>query len=193
MPSSTPITTSRNIVNPGNFKELHDRNHSGLCPRVSVDELDETFPGSQVRNFVCLLPMSGIRISPTFVPQHAKEAMIFRVGQSLQTGVLALWMVKPQLDGVLSHAIPHGRVDVMFGQVITTEAHFAFEGGRVHSNHTAEMSAVVEALSFLGPHGPVARDAHSCVFNDSKHAGVCLGTNLARTHVQLGLSCHSYC
>ena len=37
---------------------------------------------------------------------------------------------------------------------------------------------------------PVARDAHACVFYDSKHAaGVCLGTILARTHVQLGFSC----
>ena len=47
-----------------------------------------------------------------------------------------------------------------------------------------------EASSFLLPRGPVARDAHSCVFYDSKHAaGVCLGTIQARTHVQLGLSC----
>ena len=59
---------------------------------------------------------------------------------------------------------PHGRIAVMFGPVITTEAHLAFAGARVHSNNTAEMSAMVEALSFLGHHGPVARDAHSCVF-----------------------------
>ena len=45
------------------------------------------------------------------------------------------------------------------------------------------MSAMVEVLSFLGPLGPVAREAHACVFYDSKHAaGVCLGTVLvART------------
>ena len=49
---------------------------------------------------------------------------------------------------------------------------------------------MVEALSFLGPHGPVACDAHSCFFFDSKHAaGVGLGTIHARTHEQLGLSC----
>ena len=51
------------------------------------------------------------------------------------------------------------------------------------------MTAMVEALSFLGPHDPVARDANSCVFVDSKHAaGVCLGTIQARTHVQLALT-----
>ena len=78
----------------------------------------------------------------------------------------------------------------MFGPVVTTEAHLALAGARVHSNNTAEMSSTVEALSFLGPHGPVARDACSCFFYDSKHAaGVCFGTNHARTHVQLGLSC----
>ena len=50
---------------------------------------------------------------------------------------------------------------------------------RVQSNNTAEMSAMVEALSFLEHHGLVAREAHACVVYDSKHA----------VHVQLGLSC----
>ena len=55
--------------------------------------------------------------------------------------------------------------------------------------NTAEMTAMIEALSFHGPRGSVARDTNSSVY-DSKHAaGVCLGTILARTHVQLGLSC----
>ena len=59
-----------------------------------------------------------------------------------------------------------------------------------HSNNTAEMTAMIEALSFLGPHGPVARDEQSCIYFDSKHAaGVCLGKIQARTHVQLALAC----
>ena len=58
----------------------------------------------------------------------------------------------------------------MVGPVITTEAHLAFSGARTHSNNTAEMSAMVEALSFLGPHGPVARDANSFIYYDFKHA-----------------------
>ena len=78
----------------------------------------------------------------------------------------------------------------MFGPVITTEAHLAFAGARTQSNNTAEMSAMLEALFFLGPHGLVHRNANSCVFYDSKHAaGVCLGTIQARPHVQLALSC----
>ena len=71
----------------------------------------------------------------------------------------------------------HGRIDIMFGPVITTEAHLAFAGARTHSNNTAEMTAMIETLFFLGPHGPVARDANSCIYYDSKRAaGVCLGT-----------------
>ena len=84
----------------------------------------------------------------------------------------------------------NGRLDIMFGPVVTTEAHPALSGARTHSNNTAEMIAVIEALSFLGPHGPVARDEQSCIYDDSEHAaGVCLGTIQARTHVQLALAC----
>ena len=78
----------------------------------------------------------------------------------------------------------------MFGPVITTEAHLAFSGARTHSNNTAEMTAMIEALSFLGPHGPVARDEQSCIYCDSLHAaGLCLGTIQSRTHVQLAVAC----
>ena len=78
----------------------------------------------------------------------------------------------------------------MFGPVVTTEAHLAFSGARAHSNNTAEMTGMIEALSFLGPRGPVARDEQSCIYYDSQHAaGVCLGTIQARTHVQLALAC----
>ena len=49
---------------------------------------------------------------------------------------------------------------------------------------------MIEALSFLGHHGQVARDANSSIYCDSKHAaGVCLGTIQARTHVLLALAC----
>ena len=78
----------------------------------------------------------------------------------------------------------------MFGPVITTEAHLAFSGARSHSNNTAEMTAMFEALSFLCPRGPVTRDEQSCFYYDSMHAaGFCLGTIQARTHVQLALAC----
>ena len=85
---------------------------------------------------------------------------------------------------------PNGRINIMFGPVITSEAHLAFPGARTHSNNTAEMTAMIEALSFLGPRGPVARDEQSCIYYESLHAaGICLGTIQALTHVQLGLAC----
>ena len=85
---------------------------------------------------------------------------------------------------------PDERIDIMFGPVITTEAHLAFSGARTRSNNTAETTAMIEALSFLGLRGPVARDANSCIYYDSKRAAdVCLGTVQARTHVQLALAC----
>ena len=81
-------------------------------------------------------------------------------------------------------------IDVMFGPVVTTEAHLAFSGARTHSNNTAEMTAMIEALSFICPQGPVARDEQSCIYYDSLHvAGICLGTIQARTQVQLALAC----
>ena len=47
--------------------------------------------------------------------------------------------------GVISRS-PHGRIDVMFGPVVTTEAHPAFSGARTHSDNTAEMTAMIDAL-----------------------------------------------
>ena len=85
---------------------------------------------------------------------------------------------------------PNERMVIMIGPVVTTQAHLAFSGDRSHTNNTGEMSAMIEALSFLGPFGPLARDAISCIFYDSKHAaGLCLGTIQARTRVQLALAC----
>ena len=52
----------------------------------------------------------------------------------------------------------------MFDPVITNEAHPAFSGARIHSNNTAEMTAMFEALSFLGPRGPVAHEERSRIF-----------------------------
>ena len=87
-------------------------------------------------------------------------------------------------------SIFYGRIDIVFGPAITMEAHLAFSDARTHSNNTAEMTAMIEALSFLGPRGPVARDANSCIYCDSKHAaGVRWSTIQARTHVQLALPC----
>ena len=48
-----------------------------------------------------------------------------------------------------------GRIDVMYGLFVTTEAHLLFSDVRAHSNNTAELTAMIEALSYLGPCGIV--------------------------------------
>ena len=117
------------------------------------------------------------------VLQLAKEAMILWGGPSTQTVVLAETLSG---WGAVARSLPMED----FLSCVRTEAHLAYAGARIHSNNTAEMSAIIEALSFLGPRRPVDCDACSCFLYDSKHvAGVCLGTIHARTHVQLGHSC----
>ena len=77
----------------------------------------------------------------------------------------------------------------MFGPVVTIEAHPTYSGARIHSNDTAEMSATIDALSFLGRQGPLTHDEQSCIYYGSLHAaGICLGTIQARTHVQLAFA-----
>ena len=78
---------------------------------------------------------------------------------------------------------PYGRIDIVFGPVLTTEAHLAFSGARTHSNNTVEMTAMVEALSFLGPRGPVARDVVSCFFMTPNMLPVCPWARFKPAHM----------
>ena len=101
-------------------------------------------------------------------------------------------IVKPLLVGAPSTARPMENFFVMFGQVVTTEAHLACAGAGLHTNNTADLSRKIEALSFLGSVGPVARGSHACTLYDSKHAaGICTGTIQTRTNAPLGLTSHS--
>ena len=95
--------------------------------------------------------------------------MIVMGGLFIQMVVLALVDGETLAGwGVISRS-PRGRIFILFCLVITTEAHLAFSGARTHSN-TAEMTAMIEALSFLGPRVPVTHDEQSCVYYDSMHA-----------------------
>ena len=83
----------------------------------------------------------------------------------------------------------HGKIDAMFGPIVTTPGHHAFAKSRTQSNNTAEMTAMVEGFSFLGR--PWSTCPSCFHLYDSKHAlGVRWGTIQARTNVQLGLSRH---
>ena len=85
----------RNIENPRNLgdcmkeeNQIHDGYH--LCLRSRV-------PGNMPHKTHACGPTLA-----TFAPQHEKEAMTPRDGPPIQTGILALWMVKPWLGGVRS-------------------------------------------------------------------------------------------
>ena len=50
---------------------------------------------------------------------------------------------------------PRGHIYVMVGPVIASEGPSGPYGARRHSNNTAEMIAMTEALALFGPRGPV--------------------------------------
>ena len=88
------------------------------------------------------------------LPNSRTKATIFLVGQYTLMEELALLMVKPWPAVALSLARvmeEHIYKYIMFGPVITTEAHLAYAGARIHSNTTAELSNIVDAfLSWRG-------------------------------------------
>ena len=71
------------------------------------------------------------------VSLQVNYAMIIMGELFIQMVVLASLMVRPLLDGGVISRYPRGRIYVMFGPVITTEAHLAFSGARIHSNNAA--------------------------------------------------------
>ena len=114
------------------------------------------------RNF--RLPKAKARhIFSTFVPQYVKEARFPTVGHHTDGCTRVVNGKILAVPGVIARS-PHGRIGIMFGPVITTEAHPAFSGARTHANNTAEMTAMIEALSFLGLRGPVTRDEQSRIY-----------------------------
>ena len=85
---------------------------------------------SRVSTSACRSPTPDIRISTTFVPQHVKEAMTSKDGPPKLTESTRHVIGETLARWVLSLDLPHGRIVVMFGPVITAEAHLAFSGGR---------------------------------------------------------------
>ena len=177
----------RNTDNPGNFAvcmEGRIRLLTGLSPTYAHAYQSLCLAGSRstflAQGFACQLSRPGIRIFLTLEPQHVKKAMIFKDGLFVLMEELASLRVKPHLVGALSPALP------MEDFSITTEAHVAYAGARLHSNNSAELSSITEALSPLGPNGPVARNSQAPIFCDSKlAAGICLRTIQSRANVPL--------
>ena len=93
------------------------------------------------------------------------------------TVALALWMVKPQQDGVLSFALLESKYKYSVWSRHRHRGNSRFFKFQNSPDNTAEITALIEASSFLGIFGLVAWDANSWIYYDSKHAAcVCLGT-----------------
>ena len=68
--------------------------------------------------------------------------------------IFAGWSVISLMGASLSCLVPW----------LPPRLHLVFSGARSHSNNTAEMTAMFEALSFLGPRGPINDDEQSRIF-----------------------------
>ena len=152
----------------GNFgdcmKPLHDGYHSCLRPCISGDMSIKTHAGYLGEISVSPKPNARYPHLPNARSTTRERGNDYR-GWAIFTDGGTRVVDGETLAGwsVISRS-PHGRIDVMFGPVVTTEAHPAFSGAQIDSNNTAEMTAMIEALSFRGPHGPVARDEQSCMY-----------------------------
>ena len=166
--------------------------HSLLPTPTHVRQLVllDTCLQSRTKTSACQSSEPDIHIFPKFVPQHVKEAMITVDGQLVQMRVLALLMVELLLDGESFHDLS---VEEYLSCLVPSSPPRLISLSLVpkhNPDNTAEMTVMIEALSFVCPQGPETRDEQSCFYYDSKHvAGVCLGTIQARTHVQLALAC----
>ena len=127
-----------------------DRNHSGVCPRVSVNLPDETFPVVPSQKFP--LPaakaryphLPNVRTTTRERGNDFQGRAVYTDGSSrLADGeTLAGW-------GAVARS-PYGRTDVMFGPLVTTEAHLAFAGASVHAKKPLKCRPLQKRSPFLG-------------------------------------------
>ena len=156
--------------NPGNFSDCMKGRIRCLRPRISgnVSCSTHTLVSRTQTLSQTLLPKPrpDIRIFPMLVPLHVKEAMIIVGGLFYSGGGTRVvdgknycWMECDftiiLMEELMSRLVLscHHRGSSRFLWV-----------ARTHSNNTAEMIAMIEALSFLGLHGPVARDENMLLF-----------------------------
>ena len=143
----------RNIENPGNFGDcmkgrmnpFHDSNHC-LCSSIPGTLPDKTHacdPKPEISSAECQSQIPHLPNVRTATHERGNDFQVWAIHTDGRTRLAdgetyAGW-------GAVARS-PHGRMDVMFGPVITTEAPLEFAGAGTHSNNTAEMTAMVEAL-----------------------------------------------
>ena len=111
---------------------------------------------SLIKGFACRLSKTKIRISPNIRTTTREKGNDFQGWAVYTDGGTCVSEGKTVAGWGAVARSPGGRMSVMFGPVSTTEAHLAYAGARLHSNNTVELSSIIEALSCLGPNGPVA-------------------------------------
>ena len=128
------------IENPGNFGDCMKRwirFTTAITPAFAhayqATCLARHIPAAPHQNFPLPNPKPDILFFPTSTRERGNDnrgwAIYTDGGTRIVDGdTLAGW-------GVISRS-PHGRIEVTFGPVVTTEAHLAFSGARVHSNNT---------------------------------------------------------
>ena len=153
------------VDNPGNLRTAWRRVTPSYKPSASQDANSNRFR----------LPRPSTRTFQPIAPPRGKKATTFRDGRVVFTDGRSHVSETTAGWGAVARS-PDGKLYVMFGPVITTEAHLAFAGAGLHTNNTAELLGFIEALSFLGP-GPVARGSQACIFmvNECADHGAALG------------------
>ena len=130
--------------NPGNFGDCMKgriRFMTAITPAYAhayqVTCLTRRIPAILGRNFRLPKPKTRYPHLPTARSTTHERGNDFRGwaiytdgGTRVESGETFAWW------GVIARS-PHGRIDVMFGLVITTETHLAFSGARTHSNSSA--------------------------------------------------------
>ena len=148
----------RNIENPGNFGDCMKgriRFMTAITPAYAhayqVTCLTRHTPAVQSHKF--RLPSAKVRYPhlPNVRTTTRERGNNFQ-GRAIDTDLGTRLADGETLAGCGAVArYPHGRTDILSGPIITAEAHLTCAGARTHFNNTAEISAMIEALFFLGP------------------------------------------
>ena len=175
---------------------LHEREdplyhgyHSCLRPCISKDMSIKMHAGYPGKKFPSPEAQRQVSVSSQYSSSTTRRrAMISEDGPFIQTRYSLRRWWNPGWVGVIERSL-HQRTNLMFGPVVTTEAHLAFSGSGAHSNDTAEMTAMIEPLSFLGLRGPVAQDEEPCFLWFQTRCWSLSGHDPSLTHMQVALAC----
>ena len=176
-----------NVDNPGNFQDCMEERirlmtaitpayahaYRAIClARRPLDILCRRFrpPSAKAKTqtFPTSVPPLGIKVTTT------------KDGPCSPMEELIPLMAKLQRAGAPLPAHPMEDNTSCLVQSLPLRPTSLYAGARLHINNTAELSSIIEALSFLGTSGPVARGSHA--FLRLKTRCQCVHGNDSITH-----------